>query len=136
MGHPATHCGQKSNSNDDEDSSTAVMVNNVNKLQKDIKSTRKAFMTVNTQLENLKEDESDISESEGEDEASYFQMDPASQFAQVDKEFDPRIAKLFKQAGLSVKIDLREIIILNSQSTMDIFCNAALESRPANPPQA
>jgi hypothetical protein len=102
------------------------MVNSVKKLQKDIKSTRKAFTTVNTQLEKLKEAESDISESEGEDKASHFQMYVALQFTQVGKEFEPRIAKLFKQAGLSVKIDLREIILLDSQSTMDLFCNAAL----------
>jgi Skp family chaperone for outer membrane proteins len=105
------------------------MVNIVKKLQKDVKSMRKAFTTVNTQLEKLKEAESGISDSEGEDEASYFQMDAALQFAQVEKEFEPRIAKLFKQAGLSVKIDLQEIILLDSQSTMDIFCNAALVSK-------
>jgi hypothetical protein len=50
MGHPATHCGKKSNSNEDENSSAAAMVNSVKKLQKDIKSMRKAFTTVNTQL--------------------------------------------------------------------------------------
>jgi hypothetical protein len=87
---------------------------------------RKACTTINTQLEKLKEADSDISESEGEDEASHFQMDAALQFAQVEKEF---IAKWIKQAGLSVKIDLREIIILDSQSTMDLFCNAALLSK-------
>jgi hypothetical protein len=64
MRHPATHCVKKSNSNDDDDSSRAAMVNSVKKLQKDIKSTRKAFTTVNTQLEKLKEAESDISELE------------------------------------------------------------------------
>jgi hypothetical protein len=77
----------------------------------------------------LKEAESDISESEGEDEASHFQMDAALQFAQVEKEFYLRIAKLFNQAGLSFKIDLREIILLDSQFTMDLFCNAALVSK-------
>jgi hypothetical protein len=77
MGHPATHCRKKSNSNEDDDSSTAATVNSVKKLQKDIKSMREAFTTVNTQLEKLKEAESDISESEGEDEASHFQMDSA-----------------------------------------------------------
>jgi hypothetical protein len=51
MGHPETHCGNKSNSNDDDDSSAAVTVNSVKKLQKGIKSMKKAFMTVNTQLE-------------------------------------------------------------------------------------
>jgi hypothetical protein len=129
MGHPATHCGKKSNSNEDYDSSASATVNIIKKLQKYIKSMRKAFTTVNTQLEKLKEAESDISESEGEDEASHFQMDAALQFVQVEKEFEPRIAKLFKQAGLSVNIDLREIILLDSQSTVDLFCNAALVSK-------
>jgi hypothetical protein len=36
---------------------------------------------------------------------------------------------LFKQAGSSVKIDLQEVILLDSQSTMDLFCNAALVSK-------
>jgi hypothetical protein len=129
VGHPATHYGKKSNSNDDDDSSAAATVNSVKKLQKGIKSTRKAFTTVNTQLEKLKEAESDISESEGEDEASHFQMDLALQFTQVEKEFEPRIAKSFKQAGSSVKIDLQEVILLDSQSTMDLFCNSALVSK-------
>jgi hypothetical protein len=129
MGPPATHCENNSNSNEDDDSSASATVNSVKKLQKDIKSMRKAFTTVNTQLEKLKEAESDISESEGEDYVSHFQMDAALQFAQVKKEFKPRIAKFFKQAGLSVKIDLREIILLDSQSTMNLFCNAALVSK-------
>jgi hypothetical protein len=46
MGHPATHCRKKSNSNEDDDSSAAAMVNSVKKVQKDIKSMRKAFTTV------------------------------------------------------------------------------------------
>jgi hypothetical protein len=129
MGHPATHFSKKSNSNDDDGSSAAATVNSVKKLQKDIKYTRKAFATVNTQLEKLKEAESDISESEGEDEASHFQMDVALQFAQVEKEFEPRIAKLFKQAGSKIKLEFREIIILDSQSTMDLFFIAALVSK-------
>jgi hypothetical protein len=50
----------------------------------------------------------------------------ALQFAQVDKKFEPRIAKLFKQTGSLIKLDLRDVILLDSQSTMDLFCNAAL----------
>jgi hypothetical protein len=129
MGHPATHCRNKSNSNEDDDSSASATINSVKKLQKDTNSMRKAFTTVTTQLEKLKEAESDISESEGEDESSHFQVDAGLQFAQVEKEFEPRIVKLFKQAGLSVKIDLQEIILLDSQSTMDLFFNAALVSK-------
>jgi hypothetical protein len=98
----------------------------VNKLKKDFKSMKKAFTTVNTQLENLKEADSDLSGSDDDDGQSHFQMDAAIQFAQVDKEFEPTIANLFNQSGSSVKIDLREVILLDSQSTMDIFCNSAL----------
>jgi hypothetical protein len=76
----------------------------------------------------LKEADSDISESEGE-EASHFQVDQYLQFAQLDKKSEPRIAKLFKQAGSSIKLDLKEVILLDSQSTIDIFCNAALVSK-------
>jgi hypothetical protein len=76
----------------------------------------------------LKEADFDISESEGE-EALHFQVDQALQFAQLDKKFEPRIAKIFKQAGSSIKLDLKEVILLDSQSTMDIFCNTALVSK-------
>jgi hypothetical protein len=103
-GHPATHCPEKLSDNDDR--STGSAASSVNKLNKDLKSIKKAFSTVNTQLAQLKEADSDISESEGE-EASHFQVDQALQFAQLDKKFEPRIAKLFKQAGSSVKLDLK-----------------------------
>ena len=48
-------------------------------------------------------------------------------FAQV--KFEATIAKLFKQAGSQVKIDLREVILLDSQSTMDLLCNEALVNK-------
>jgi hypothetical protein len=59
---------------------------------------------------------------------SHFQVDQALQFAQLDKKFEPIIAKLFKQAGSSIKLDLKEVILLDSQSTTDLFCNASLVS--------
>jgi hypothetical protein len=128
-GHPATHCPKKPS--DDGDCSTASAASSVNKLKKDLNSINKAFTTVNTQLAQLKEADSEISESEGE-EASQFQVDQALQFAQLDKKFEPRIAKIFKQAGSSIKLDLKEVILLDSQSTMDIFYNAALVSKISN----
>jgi hypothetical protein len=127
-GHPATHCPKKPN-DDNVDCSLASTASSVKKLKKDLKSMKKAFTKVNTQLAQLKEAESEISESEGEDEASYFQMDAVVQLAQVDKEFEPIIAKLFKQAGYKIKLDIWEVILLDSQYTMDLFCNAALISK-------
>jgi hypothetical protein len=122
-GHPETHCPKKPS--DDGDRSTASAASSVNKLKKDLESIKKALTTVNTQLAQLKEASSDISESEGE-EAPHFQVDQAPQFAQLNKKFEPIIAKLFKQAGSSIKLDIKEVILLDSQSTMDLFCNADL----------
>jgi hypothetical protein len=60
-GHPATHCPKKPS--DDNDCSTASAASSIKKLKKDLKSIEKAFTTVNTQLAQLKEADSDISES-------------------------------------------------------------------------
>jgi hypothetical protein len=56
-------------------------------------------------------------------------VEQALQFAQLNKKFELRIDKLFKQAGSYIKLDLKEVILLDSQSTMDFFCNAALVSK-------
>jgi hypothetical protein len=122
-GNPAAHCPKKPS--DDDDRSTVSAASSVKKLKKDIKSIKKSFTRVNTQLAQLKEADSDIYESEGEEE-SHFQVDQALQFAQLNNKFEPKISKLFKQTGSSIKLDIMEVILLDSQSTMDIFCNASL----------
>jgi hypothetical protein len=127
-GHPTNKCHKKSN-NDDDEESVASAASSVKKVKKDFKSMKKAFTTVNTQLEMLKEANSDLSGSEYDDEQSHFKMDAALLFAQVDKEFEPTIVNLFKQAGSSAKIYLWEVILLDSQSTMDLFYNTALVSK-------
>jgi hypothetical protein len=102
-----THCPKKL-ANDDNDRSLASTASSVDKLKKDLKPMNKAFMTVNTHIALLKEADSDISDSEGDEEASYFQKDKALQFTQVDKGFEPRIVKLFKQNhGSKINLDLR-----------------------------
>jgi hypothetical protein len=83
-GHPANKCPKKSN-NDDDKKYVASATSSVNKLKNHFKSMKKAFTTVNTQLENLKESDSDLSGSEDDDAQSHFQMDAAIQFAQVDR---------------------------------------------------
>ena len=119
-GHPSSHCKQKDK--DDDSKSIASAKSTVSKLEKEIKSMKKKFTTVNTQLQQLQETASDVSDSEDE-EASHFQY----QSAQIEPGFEPRIAKLFKQAcdDTKLKIDLRQVILLDSQSTMDLFCNHA-----------
>jgi hypothetical protein len=57
-------------------------------------------------------------------------MDKALQFAQVDKGFEPGIAKLFKKKhGSKIKLDLREIILLDIQSATDLFYNLAIAGK-------
>jgi hypothetical protein len=87
----------------------------------------KAFTTVNAKLEQLKEAESDLSGSDVE-EASHFQFNAAAfQFAQLESEFEPRISNLFKQTHSNkIALDLEQIILLDSQSTMDLFCSKNL----------
>jgi hypothetical protein len=58
-GNPATHCPKKPS--DDDDRSTTSAASSVKKLNKDLKSIKKAFTTVNTQLVQLKEADSNIS---------------------------------------------------------------------------
>jgi hypothetical protein len=76
-------------------------------------------------------------------EDSHFQFNNGFQFAQINgkklekwqhgkcdrdgREFKLRIANLFKQThGTKIKLNLRRVILLDSQSTMDLICNPAL----------
>ena len=88
---------------------------------------KKNFATVNTQLTQLKEaadgsDMSDTAEYEGD---SHLQL----HFAQVEQNFEPRIATILNQlASHESKLDLTHVILLDKQLTMDLFCNKSLVS--------
>jgi hypothetical protein len=118
---------------------------NVRQFAKDLKSIKKAF----TQLQQMQEVDSDISDSDESQGASHFPQflhgdfpTEASAmtlnyshftFTQVEKEFERSVAKLFKQSqGKTIELDLREVILLDSQSMMDLFCNRALVMRTYN----
>jgi hypothetical protein len=64
-GHPEMHCPKKPS--DDDDISLESTASSVNKLKNDLKSIKKSFTMVNTQLAQFKEADSDISESEGDE---------------------------------------------------------------------
>jgi hypothetical protein len=113
--HPSSHC---TSTEDDGDvkcrasnggvkyhaSGVNSQARSVKKLEKQFKSMKKAF----TQLQEMREDTSDILDSEaseGDSQGdSHFQIDvDGFQFVQVDKEFEPQIAKLFEQAWRNTK---------------------------------
>ena len=88
---------------------------------------KKNFSTVNTQLTHLKEatDGSDTSDTAEYEEDSHLQL----HFAQVEQNFEPQIATILNQsASHESKLDLTQVILLDIQSTMDLFCNESLVS--------
>jgi hypothetical protein len=112
-GHPSSSCTKSAVAKDVDSASIA---HSVKKLAKDTKNLKKAF----TQLQETGEQDSDLSDSESEEEDSHFQFDDGFQFTQMKVkqtaiEFEPRIAKFFKQThGTKIKIDLKKVILLDS----------------------
>jgi hypothetical protein len=125
---------------EDDDDNAKSQAKSLKKMSKDIKDMKKAF----TQLSQMKEEASNVSDSESE-EASHFQFasfhpkqgvkrrnsyKAGLQFTQVEDNFSPQVTELFKQShGKKEKLDLREIVLLDSQSTMDLFCDPALVNK-------
>jgi hypothetical protein len=73
-----------------------------------------------------------MSDWNDEEEASHFQYQDGTCFAQItsstNRKFEPRIAQLFKKKinGSKLKLNLQQIIIMDSGSTLDLFCNQSL----------
>ena len=123
-GHPASHCPE--GDDDDKSRSSTSSKASIKKLSKDMTKGMKSMTKAFTQLQTTIEADSDLSDSATEEEDSHFQID-GFQFTQMESVFEPRIAQIFKQAhGSRIKLDLKEVILLDSQSTMDLFCNRAL----------
>jgi hypothetical protein len=124
-GHPSSSCTKAAVANDDDSTSIAQ---SIKKLTNDTKNLKKAF----TQLQKTSKQDLDLSGFESEEEDSHFQFGDGFQFTQMKMkqtaiEFVPRIAKLFKQThGTKLKLDLKKVILLDSQSTMDLICDPAL----------
>ena len=90
------------------------MAKSVSKLSKKVKELTKAF----AQIKEDQDASSDLLDSDEEEGDSHLQF----QFTQMHGEFKPLIANLFKQAhGTKTELPLRYVILLDSQSTMDLF---------------
>jgi hypothetical protein len=144
-GHPSSHCrDSKNNDNDDKtvscktskarktskQSSKASKTSSINKAQK---RPKRSFATLSTKIDEL-ENESDLFDSDSDEEGdSHFQTGALMGYQMMQHEttlrqsFEKRNADvLFKLSGPKIKLDLRNVILLNSQSTMDLFCNPHL----------
>jgi len=137
-GHPSNKCPLKKQKNDDDKSvstrtsksSKSDKATDINKAQKKLK---KSFATLTSKINEM-ENESDLSDSDDDDEEqSHFQTDAMSNYAfhhAFHQDFEQRnIDVLFKKRGPKLNLALRNIILLDSQSTMDLFCNPQLVNK-------
>lgn len=119
MGHPATHCKEpkaKKKGGDDDDKSVAS-AKSVSKVSKSVNKLQKSVDTLLVQLKEA--EESEVSGSDDDEETSLFQLCSPVETSST--------AKIFAQAKSARKdLDLREVILADSQSTTDIFCNEKL----------
>ena len=76
-----------------------------------------------TQIQQIQESDSNLYDDDDDKENSHFQISERGfQFTQLNREFEPHIAKLFNQApDFNNKLYLRDIILLDIQSTMYLF---------------
>ena len=148
-GHPANHCKSKTSSSDDRSvrssrSSQSLSSQDLKKLRKDLKHSKKSFATLQDRIEEL-EDEDLTDSDESNEEDSHFQYgsetgfqmvqivsdtyEPQDQITGVEQVFHQQFETrnqeaLFNQKNKSkMNLDLRNVILLDSQSTMDLFCN-------------
>ena len=120
-GHPASYCPDK----EEDVSDNASVITSIKKLSKELKSVKKQFTAIKMQLETHKE-ESDMSGLEDEGENVNFQCEPEEfQFAQLVPEFDLKTEALLKQSEKDhpKDLDLRRVWLLDSKSTINLFCD-------------
>jgi hypothetical protein len=139
-GHPSSHCPNKDKDSDDKSlsskssktsKSSKSTAKSITKTQKRLK---KSFATLSSKIDELENEDSDISASDSGDENSHFQTGSIEGYQMMQTEtpqqqsFEQRnVDVLFKKTReAKIHLNLRNIILLDSQSTMDLFCNPEL----------
>jgi hypothetical protein len=141
QGHPSSHCPEKKKKakpfvvkqNDDDTSrSSKSFKASITKMHKKIK---KSFATLQSKIDEMDEDSELSSSDSDDDEQSHFQFSdnkitrmPTENGIALQQTFTKRnTAVLLKQSdGKPSRLDLRNVILLDTQSTMDLICNKSL----------
>ncbi len=125
-GHYANKCPQKPKSADNDDSSSvsskSSKLEKLEELKKDIKRTNKQFTLLKAALEDDDDDDS------MDDDHSHFQFMQHFSLANhyVTPEKSHNDLSLKQSRGKLSDVDLRQVILLDNQSTMSLFCNKRL----------
>ncbi|MGL5937017.1 MAG: hypothetical protein ACRCZI_15505, partial [Cetobacterium sp.] len=124
LGHPASACkkkdaddkstgSNKSKSSKSSRSSAKQALEKVRKMQKEWKKQKKSFATLEAQLEE-DANQSDLTDSDDEEgETSHFQHHT----------FLTKHAQIHNTMLDDRKLNMRQVILLDNESTMDLFCN-------------
>ena len=73
--HPSYHCpntNQKKDDDDNKSKSIKKRKSSIKNLPKDTKNAKKTFKTIHTKIEDMREEESGLSESDGNSHADSF----------------------------------------------------------------
>ncbi len=121
-GHPAAKCPSTKKSNDADNLSS--ISSKSNKLEELEKKFKKQFTQLKAQLEQ------DDEVSDSEDEKSHFQF---TQHFSLFNHYVPPIechneVTLKQSKGKLGNLNLQEVILLDNQSTMSLFCNCRMVS--------
>ena len=121
-GHGAKKCPNKTKpkGDDTDDSSISSKSSKIDELEKKLKSANKQFTQLKAQWE-----ESD--ESDSDDEQSHFQfahLSLANYHQSPEKAYHDLSMK--QTNGKFADLNLRQVILLDNQSTMSLFCNKAM----------
>jgi hypothetical protein len=114
-GHSVKKCPERQNKDASDDSSiSSKSSKRINDFERKLKNANKQFAQLKSQLEEEDSDSSD-------DDQSHFQFMNVSFLNKRKNEM------LFKQSrGKLDGLDLRQVILLDNQSTMSLFCNKRL----------
>ena len=132
-GHPASSHKKDDEDNQDDDDAKST-ASSVKQLSKDVKKMSKKMDTMHAQISSVQEelDVSDLEEESGSQHVQFASFQRELQFMQVTRaQFEPKIQRLFKQSAKDRPrgLNLREVLLIDSQSTIDLFCNRALVSK-------
>ncbi len=124
-GHPQSHCPSKDDDDDNSSISSKSRRSSNSGRKPKIKDFENQFNSLKKSFAQLKSAQEDESCSDSSGEMLHFQY--ASRINGGRSLHEEFVDMTFKQSKKGLRgFDLREVILLDNQSTVDVFCNKKL----------